>query len=50
MKNLLYILDGLLIVIWIVVFKPFGIEHLLLVLAGVVILVTIIFNKNLTER
>ncbi len=49
MKNLLYIIAGLLIVIWIIVFKPTEFVHVLLVLAGLIVLVTIIFNKKLSK-
>lgn len=53
MKNLLYVIAGLLIVIWAIVFLSFnssGIVHLLLVLAIFIILVRILFNKQLSEK
>ncbi len=49
MKNLLYVIAGLLIVIWAIVFLSFnstGVVHILLVLAGFVILVRLFFNKE----
>ncbi|MCB2196430.1 MAG: lmo0937 family membrane protein [Bacteroidetes bacterium] len=52
MKNLLYIIAGLLIVIWAIVFLSFnasGLIHILLILAGVIILVRIFFNKKLSN-
>jgi hypothetical protein len=51
MKNLLYVIAGLLIVIWFIVFLGFnssGIVHALLVLAALIILFRIIFNKQLS--
>ena len=52
MKNSLYVIAGLLIVIWGIVFfgfKPIGIVHVLLVIAGFIILVRILFNKKLSS-
>ena len=52
MKNALYVIAGLLIVIWGIVFWGFnssGIVHMLLVLAGFIILVRLIFNKQLSK-
>jgi predicted ferric reductase len=53
MKNSLYIIAGLLIVIWIIYFwsfKSFGIVHMLIVLAGFIILFRIILNKKLSSK
>jgi len=53
MKNSLYVIAGLLIVIWAIVFfglKPSGIVHILLVIAGFIVLVRIIFNKKLSSK
>ena len=53
MKNALYVIAGLLIVIWLIVvigFKPYGIVHLLLVAAGFIILFRIIFDKKLSNK
>jgi hypothetical protein len=53
MKNSLYIIAGLLIVIWLLIviaYKPFGILHLLIVAAGLIILFRIVFNKKLINK
>ncbi|NVN94088.1 MAG: hypothetical protein HXX18_02270 [Bacteroidetes bacterium] len=50
MKNALYVIAGLVIVIWIILFKPSEIVHLLLLLAAAIILVTIIFDKRLSGK
>jgi len=52
MKNSLYIIAGLLLVIWGIVFwgfNPSGIVHILLVAAGVIVLFRLIFNKQLSK-
>ncbi|MBN2613468.1 MAG: lmo0937 family membrane protein [Bacteroidales bacterium] len=52
MKNLLYVIAGLLIVIWAIVFLSFnasGIVHVLLVLAGFIILFRLLFGKQLSR-
>lgn len=49
MKNLLYIIAGLVIIIWVIVFKPAENVHLLLGLAGAIILITIFFDKKLSK-
>jgi hypothetical protein len=52
MKNLLYVIAGLLIVIWGIIFFGFhssGTVHWLLVFAGLVIFIRIIFNNQLTH-
>jgi len=50
MKNLLYIIAGLLVVIWIIVFQPVGLIHMLLVIAAFIVIITIIFNKRLSGK
>lgn len=52
MKNLLYVIAGLLLVIWGIIFWGFNSSsavHLLLALAGVVVLVRLIFNRQLSK-
>jgi hypothetical protein len=52
MKNLLYIIAGLLLVIWGIVFwglHASGPVHLLLAAVGIIVLVRIIFNKQLSN-
>lgn len=53
MKNSLYIIAILLIVIWGIIYFNFqtgSIVHALLILAGVIILIRIIFNNSLTGK
>lgn len=53
MKNLLYLIAGLLIAIWAVFFLGFnssGIVHMLLVLAGFILLVRLYFGKQLSHN
>lgn len=50
MKNLLYVIAGLLILIWIIIFKPSSLVHLWLVFAGLVILIRIVFDKELSKK
>jgi hypothetical protein len=53
MKNSLYVIAGLLAIIWAIVFwgfHSFGIVHMLLVLAGFIILVRIFFGKELSSK
>jgi Flp pilus assembly protein TadB len=53
MKNLLFVIAGLLIVIWLIAivgFKPTGIVHMLLVLAGLLILIRLVFGKQLSRK
>lgn len=50
MKNLLNIIAALIILIWIIVFQPAEYIHLLLLLAGVIILITQIFDKQLSRK
>lgn len=51
MKNLLYVIAGLLVVIWFIVFLGFnstGMVHIFLALAGIIVLIRLIFNKRLS--
>ena len=53
MKNSLYIIAGLLLVIWGILFwglNASGPVHLLLGVAGLIILVRILFDKQLTNK
>ncbi len=53
MKNSLYVNAGLLLIIWGILFwgfKPFGIIHILPVLAVFLILVRIIFRMKLSRN
>lgn len=53
MKNLLYVIAGLLLVIWGILFwglQASGAVHLLLAVAGVVVLIRLIFNKQLSPK
>lgn len=50
MKNLLYVIAGLLLVIWVVVFKPSSGIHLLLALAALIVFVRIVFDKKLSDN
>jgi hypothetical protein len=50
MKNLLYIIAGLIIIIWTIVFKPAENIHFLIGLAVAIILVTIVFEKRLSKK
>ncbi len=53
MKNLLYVVAGLLIVIWFIVFLSFevsGYVHLLLAIAGIFILVRLFFGGQHAGR
>lgn len=53
MKNLLYVVAALLIVIWAIVFLGFNssaIVHSLLVIALLIVLVRIVFNRKLSSR
>ena len=53
MKNSLYVIAGLLMVIWGILywgFKPFGIINILPAIAIFLILVRIIFSKKLSEK
>lgn len=50
MKNLLYILAILLIVIWGIVFKPAENIHLLIGLALVIIIINLFFDKRLSKQ
>ena len=50
MKNLLYVIAGLLTIIWIILFKPSEAVHLLLLLTAFILLITIFFDKKLTNK
>lgn len=53
MKNLLYIIAGLLLVIWGILLwglHASGPVHIILALAGLVILIRLVFNKKLTNK
>ncbi len=50
MKNLLYVVAALLIVIWIIIFKPSSGVHLLLALAALIIFIRIVFDKRLSRK
>jgi len=58
MKNSLYVIAGLLVILWAVIFfgfdtysiSSFKIVHLLLIIAVCIILVRIIFNKKLSDK
>ncbi len=52
MKNSLYIIAGLLLVIWGIIFwglNGSGFVHVLLVLAGIIVLIRLIFDKQLSK-
>jgi hypothetical protein len=51
MKNLLYVIAGLLVVIWGIIYLGFhtsGAVHILLGVAGFIILIRLVFNKQLS--
>nr|WP_321451349.1 DUF5670 family protein [uncultured Carboxylicivirga sp.] len=53
MKNSLYVIAALLLVIWGIIFFGFnssGAVHLLLAAAGLIILIRLIFDKQLTNK
>lgn len=53
MKNLLYIIVGLLLVIWGILFWGLHVSgpvHILWALSGLIILIRIVFNKQLTNK
>jgi|GEM_PF-2873993 len=53
MKNLFYVVAGLLLIIWFILilsFETSGYVHLLLALAAVFVLIRIFFSKRLSER
>jgi len=50
MKNLLYVIAGLLVIIWIIIFKPSSSVHLLLALAGLIVVIRIVFDKKLSKK
>ena len=53
MKNLLYIIAGLLIIIWGIIYFSFNASafvHILIVIAGIIILVRVLFDKKLSKK
>ncbi len=53
MKNLLYVIAGLLIVIWAIIFIGFnstGLVHILLGIAVLIILLRLSFNTQLSKK
>ena len=53
MKNSLYVIAGLLVVIWGIIYWGFnssGMVHILLAIAGFIVLVRLIFNKQLSNK
>jgi hypothetical protein len=50
MKNLLYVIAGLLVIIWIIIFKPSSSVHLWLALAGLIVVIRIVFDKKLSKK
>jgi len=53
MKNLLYIIAGLLLVIWGILFwglHASGPVHILLAITGLIILIRLVFNNQLTNK
>ena len=50
MKNLLYIIAGVVVLIWTIVFKPSENIHFLIALAFAIILITVIFDKRLSNK
>jgi hypothetical protein len=50
MKNLLYVIAGLLVLIWIFLFKPSSGVHLWLAFAGLIVFIRIVFDKKLSKK
>lgn len=53
MKNLLYIIAGLLVIIWGIIFFSFNASsfvHTLLVIAGIIVLIRVLFDKKLSKK
>lgn len=53
MKNLLYVIAGLLIVIWGIIFLSFNaspLVHVILIVAGIIILIRVLFDKKLSSE
>jgi hypothetical protein len=53
MKNLLYIIAGLLVIIWGIVFFSFDTSafvHALLIIAGIIVLIRVLFDKKLSKN
>ena len=50
MKNLLYVIAGLLVLIWIFLFKPSSAVHLWLAIAALIVFIRIVFDKKLSNK
>ena len=50
MKNLLYVIAGLLVLIWIFLFKPSSGVHLWLAFAALIVFIRIVFDKKLSNE
>jgi hypothetical protein len=53
MKNLLYIIAGLLVIIWGIIFFSFDASafvHALLIIAGIIVLIRVLFDKKLSKN
>ncbi len=50
MKNLLYVIAGLLVLIWIFLFKPSSGVHLWLAFAALIVFIRIVFDKKLSKK
>ena len=50
MKNLLYVIAGLLVLIWIFLFKPSSAVHLWLAFAALIVFIRIVFDKKLSNK
>lgn len=50
MKNLLYVIAALLVLIWILLFKPSSAVHLWLAFAGLIVIIRIVFDKKLSNK
>jgi tryptophan-rich sensory protein len=53
MKNLLYVIAGLLTIIWAIVFLSFhssGFVHVLLIIAAIVVLISVFFGKQVSKK
>jgi hypothetical protein len=53
MKNLLYIIAGLLVIIWGIIFFSFDASafvHALLIIAGIIVLIKVLFDKKLSKK
>jgi len=53
MKNLLYVIAGLLVVLWFIIFLGFQSSdyvHIILAMAGIIVLIRIIFSNKLSGK